>query len=114
MEGYAAGPSRPAWSGRWEPPPSVAGEPLALLDGWSVDPGWQPGGPFRHHWWDFRSPHKRTLADRSPDWPQGGGQPCVLLADVWGTTTLHAVERDAHRPAANDDAGALPAGLGLR
>lgn len=114
MEGYAAGPSRPAWSGRWEPPPSVAGEPLALLDGWSVDPGWQPGGPFRHHWWDFRSPHKRTLADRSPDWPQGGGQPCVLLADVWGTTTLHAVERDAHRPAANDDAGALPAGPGLR
>jgi hypothetical protein len=90
LRGHAPGPARPAWSGRWEPPPALAGEPLALLDGWALDPAWRPGAPFRHDWWSVRTPHGRALAERSEPLPLNGGQPCVMAMDVWGLVTLHA------------------------
>ncbi|HKI98966.1 MAG TPA: site-specific DNA-methyltransferase [bacterium] len=111
---FRPGPSRPAWSDAWDALPEAGKDPLQWLDGWSVDPAWRPDAPFRHAWWDFRTPHARDLATRSAALPGGAGQPCVLATDAWGQATLHAVDSPTRTGRVAAAAEPLPPPRGLR
>ncbi|MAT70327.1 MAG: site-specific DNA-methyltransferase [Planctomycetaceae bacterium] len=69
-----------------------------FIDFWAVDFDFQHGGPFNHHWQDYRTRKDRSLKTESEQryqYPKKGSYTaCVKVVDIFGCDTSITVEVD--------------------
>jgi len=69
-----------------------------FIDFWAVDFNYRNGGPFNHHWQDYRTRRDRTLktvSDQKYAYPKKGRyMACVKVVDIFGCDTSISVEVD--------------------
>ncbi|MEN6532640.1 MAG: site-specific DNA-methyltransferase [Bryobacteraceae bacterium] len=67
-----------------------------FIDFWAVDFDFKNGGPFNHHWQDYRTRKDRslkTVSDQNFVYPQKGHYTaCVKVVDIFGCDTSATVE----------------------
>ncbi len=69
-----------------------------FIDFWAVDFDYQDGGPFNHHWQDYRTRKDRslkTVSEQGFSYPKKGTYAaCVKVVDIFGCDTSVTVEVD--------------------
>ncbi len=69
-----------------------------FIDFWAVDFDYHDGGPFNHHWQDYRTRKDRslkTVSEQGFTYPKKGKYAaCVKVVDIFGCDTSIAVEVD--------------------
>ncbi|HBK80258.1 MAG TPA: site-specific DNA-methyltransferase [Nitrospinae bacterium] len=69
-----------------------------FIDFWAVDFNFRNGGPFNHHWQDYRTRKDRslrTVSDQGYAYPKPGRYTaCVKVVDIFGCDTSITVEID--------------------
>ncbi len=69
-----------------------------FIDFWAVDFDYKDGGPFSHHWQDYRTRKDRslkTVSEQSYVYPaKGSYTACVKVVDIFGCDTSIIVEVD--------------------
>jgi hypothetical protein len=67
-----------------------------FIDFWAVDFDYHPGGPFNHHWQDYRARKDRsrvTVSDQQYEYAaKGKHTACVKVVDIFGCDTSITVE----------------------
>lgn len=69
-----------------------------FIDFWAVDFDYRNGGPFNHHWQDYRTRTDRslkTVSEQNHEYPKKGKYTaCVKVVDIFGCDTSISVEVD--------------------
>jgi len=69
-----------------------------FIDFWAVDFDFRNGGPFNHHWQDYRTRKDRsltTVSEQRYQYPKKGRYlACVKVVDIFGCDTSITVEVD--------------------
>jgi len=67
-----------------------------FIDFWAVDFDYKSGGPFNHHWQDYRTRKDRslkTVSEQGYEYPKNGRyMACVKVVDIFGCDTSISVE----------------------
>lgn len=67
-----------------------------FIDFWAVDFDYNDGGPFNHHWQDYRTRKERslkTVSEQAYEYPKKGPYTaCVKVVDIFGCDTSITVE----------------------
>jgi len=67
-----------------------------FIDFWAVDFDYRNGGPFNHHWQDYRTRKDRslkTVSEQGYEYPKKGRYTaCVKVVDIFGCDTSISVE----------------------